>query len=147
MLTVASVGYAAAGVGGALLGAAVAFAPSFAFILGGAGRFSAVRSSQRVGGFLTGAGPCALGAIAGSAVPLGLALTHPWQVAVLAGALVWLLVARRGVVSALLLAALAGALVVGPGGLTSPGGTWSGTARRRPAGRARGAGSGRPGTG
>ena len=36
VLTVASVGYAAAGLGGALLGAAVAFAPSFAFVLAGA---------------------------------------------------------------------------------------------------------------
>ncbi|MFI5035981.1 MAG: chromate efflux transporter [Acidimicrobiales bacterium] len=113
VLTVAAVGYAAAGVAGALLAAAVAFAPSFLFVLGGAQRFHAVRASRRAGAFLAGAGPCALGAIAGSAVPLGLALTRPWQVAVLAGVLVWLFAARRGVVSGLVLAGAVGALVVG----------------------------------
>ena len=40
--TVAVVGYAAAGVGGALLAAFIVFAPSFAFILGGARHFSAL---------------------------------------------------------------------------------------------------------
>ncbi|MDE3064126.1 MAG: chromate transporter [Acidobacteriota bacterium] len=111
VLTVAAVGYAAAGLGGALLGAAVAFAPSFLLVLGGARRFGALRASERAGDFLAGAGPCALGAIAGSAIPLGLAFTHAWQVAVLAGVAAWVLVARRGVVSGLLLGALAGALI------------------------------------
>lgn len=111
VLSLAAVGYAAAGLGGALLGAAVAFAPSFAFVLGGARRFDRLRASERARGFLAGAGPCALGAIAGSAVPLGLAFAHPWQVAVLAGALAWLFVARRGVVSALVLGAAVGALI------------------------------------
>jgi chromate transporter len=111
VLTIAAVGYAAAGLGGALLGAAIAFAPSFLFVLGGARRFDAVRASARARAFLAGAGPCALGAIAGSAVPLGLAFTHPWQVAVLAGVGAWLLLARRGVVSGLLLGAAAGALI------------------------------------
>jgi chromate transporter len=116
VLTVAAVGYAAAGLSGALLAAAVAFAPSFLFVLGGARRFHVVRDSERAGSFLTGAGPCALGAIAGSSIPLGLALTHPWQVAVLGGVGVWLFVVRRGVVSALLLAAAAGALIMGLAG-------------------------------
>ncbi|MDQ3768600.1 MAG: chromate transporter, partial [Actinomycetota bacterium] len=60
--------------------------------------------------FLRGAGPAAIGAIIGSAVPLALALSEAWQVAVLTGGAVLLLVARRGVVLVLLLAACAGAL-------------------------------------
>jgi chromate transporter len=115
VLTVAVVGYAAAGVGGAVLAAAVAFSPSFAFVLLGAPHFGALRSSSTVQGFLAGAGPAAIGGIAGAAIPLGLALDHLWQAAVLALAAGWLLGARRGVVSALggaaalgVLAALAG---------------------------------------
>ena len=82
--TVAVVGYAAAGSAAALLAAAVAFAPSFAFILIGAERFDRLRANRRVRAFLDGAGPAAIGAIAGAAIPLALALTEPWQVAVLA---------------------------------------------------------------
>jgi chromate transporter len=115
VLTVAVVGYAAAGVGGSVLAAAVAFSPSFAFVLLGAPHFGALRSSSSVQGFLAGAGPAAIGGIAGAAIPLGLALDHLWQAAVLALAAGWLLGARRGVVSALggaaalgVLAALAG---------------------------------------
>jgi len=48
-------------------------------------------------------------------VTLGRALNHPWQVSVLGGVLVWLFVARRGVVSALILAGVTGALVVAVG--------------------------------
>ena len=114
--TVAVVGYAAAGVGGGLLASLVAFAPSFAFVLGGAPRFAALRRNVRVQAFLTGAGPAAIGAIAGSTVPLGLGLTRLWQVAVLGMATVWLLIMRRNVVAAIVgaaglgvIAALAGA--------------------------------------
>jgi chromate transporter len=60
--------------------------------------------------FLTGAGPAVIGAIAGSAVPLARALTQPWQYAVLAAAAVWLLVLRRGVVPAILVAGVIGAV-------------------------------------
>jgi chromate transporter len=109
--TIAVVGYAAAGVGGALLAAAVAFAPSFAFVLLGAARFDRLRGDERAQAFLDGAGPAAIGAILGSAIPLGLALVEPWQYAVLAGAAVMLLVARRGVVLTLLCAAALGAIV------------------------------------
>src|SRR5207253_6027976 len=63
-------------------------------------------------GFLDGAGPAAIGGIAGSAVPLGLALGDAWQVAVLALAAAWLVGARRGVVSALSGAAGLGVLAV-----------------------------------
>jgi chromate transporter len=116
--TVAVVGYAAAGVGGGLLAALVAFTPSFVFVLVGAPHFDRLRTSPTAQAFLTGAGPAAIGAIAGAASPLAIALTEPWQVGVLGLAAVWLLALRRGVVSALLgaaalgvVAALAGAPV------------------------------------
>jgi chromate transporter len=106
--TVAVVGYAAAGIGGGLLAAAVAFAPSFLFVIFGGPRFDRLRADVRVQAFLTGAGPAVIGAIAGSAIPLALALQHAWQFAVLAAATFWLLVAHRGVVSALLGAGVLG---------------------------------------
>ncbi|MDH6132260.1 chromate transporter [Kitasatospora sp. MAA4] len=108
--TVAVVGYAAAGVWGGLLAAAVAFTPSFLFVIFGGPRFDRLRADQRVQAFLTGAGPAVIGAIAGSSIPLALALQHAWQLGVLAAAAVWLLAARRGVVSALLGAGLLGAV-------------------------------------
>jgi chromate transporter len=108
--TVAVVGYGAAGVGGALLAAVVAFAPSFWFIALGAKRFDRLRTSPAPQAFLRGAGPAAIGAIIGSAVPLALALGEWWQAGVLAGGAVLLLIARRGVVLVLVLAACAGAL-------------------------------------
>jgi chromate transporter len=109
--TVSAVGYAAAGVPGALLAAAVAFAPSFAFVLAGAPQFDRLRANATARAFLDGAGPAAIGAILGSAVPLAAALTHPWQAAVLAAAALALLVARRPVVETLILAGVAGALI------------------------------------
>src|SRR3954470_7539114 len=109
--TVAVVGYAAAGIGGGLLAAAVAFSPSFAFILLGGERFDRVRADRRARAFLNGAGPAAIGAILGSAIPLARALAEPWQYVVLAGAAVMLLALRRGVVPTLLCAAAVGVLV------------------------------------
>jgi chromate transporter len=106
--TVAAVGYAAAGVGGGLLAAAVAFAPSFAFVLGGARRFDALRADHGVRAFLDGAGPAAVGAIAGAAVALARLLDEPWQLAVAAGAVALLFAARRGVVLTLLAGSAAG---------------------------------------
>jgi chromate transporter len=114
--TVAVVGYAAAGIGGGLLAATVAFAPSFAFVLLGGARFDRLRGDRRARGFLDGAGPAAIGAILGSALPLAGALGQPWQYAVLAGAAILLLGLRRGVVATLLLAAAAGILVALAGG-------------------------------
>jgi len=108
--TVAVVGYAAAGIAGGLLAAAVAFTPSFLFVLFGAAHFDRLRADQRVQDFMTGAGPAVTGAIAGSALPLGLALQYPWQAAALALALLWLLAARRGTVSCLLGAGALGVL-------------------------------------
>jgi chromate transporter len=103
--TVAVVGYAAAGVGGALLASAIAFAPSFVFVLAGGRGFDRLRRNAGVQAFLDGAGPAAIGAIIGSAATLAATVRHPWQAGVLALAVVWLLVLRRGVVSALLGAA------------------------------------------
>jgi chromate transporter len=114
--TVAVVGYAAAGLGGGLLASAVAFTPSFAFILLGAPHFDRLRHSQRVRSFLDGAAPAAIGAILGSAITLATALTRPWQYAVLAGAAILLLPLRRGVVVTLLGAAAAGVIIVLAGG-------------------------------
>ena len=110
--TVAVVGYAAAGVPGALLAAVLAFAPSFAFVLAGARRFDRFVASPDVRAFFDGAGPAAIGAILGSAVPLALALEEPWQWAVLAGAAVLLLLLRRGVVLTLLAAGAVGTVAV-----------------------------------
>jgi chromate transporter len=109
--TVSAVGYAAAGLGGALLAAAVAFAPSFAFVLAGAARFDQLRASASARAFLGGAGPAAIGAIVGSAVPLALAIEHAWQAAVLAAAAGLLVIGRRPIVETLLLAGAAGALL------------------------------------
>jgi chromate transporter len=107
--TVAAVGYAAAGVGGALLAAAIAFAPSFVIVLGLAKRFEQVKGSPYVQAFLAGAGPAAIGAIVGVAALLASELRHGWQVALLGVALATLLVARRSVVLVLIAAGVIGA--------------------------------------
>ena len=107
--TVALVGYAAAGLGGALLAAAIAFAPSFLVVaLGGEG-FRRQRASSAARAFLDGAGPAAVGAILGAAVPLAGGLSAAWQVAVLAVAAV-LLLARRAPLAVLAGGAAAGAV-------------------------------------
>jgi chromate transporter len=116
VLTVSVVGYAAAGVGGGLLAALVAFSPSFAFVLGGAGSFQWLRGSESAKAFLGGAGPAAAGAILGTSIPLTRALSENWQYTVLAGAAILLLPLRRGVVPTLLLAAAIGVAVALAGG-------------------------------
>jgi len=110
--TVAVVGYSAAGVLGAIYAAVLAFTPSFVFVLAGAGRFDAIRRNARVQAFMGGAGPAAIGAIAGAAVPLTLALGHLWQYALLVAAAVWLLAVRRGVVSTIVGAAVIASIAV-----------------------------------
>jgi chromate transporter len=112
VLTVAAVGYAAAGIPGGLLATVVAFTPSFLFILLGARYFQAIRANDRPQAFLDGAGPAAIGAILGSAYLLARTLSQPWQYAILAAAALLLLVARRGVVLTLLSAAAAGLIIV-----------------------------------
>jgi chromate transporter len=109
--TVAVVGYAAAGVGGGLLAALVAFSPSFAFVLVGASRFDRLRGNENAKAFLDGAGPVAIGAILGAALPLARALSEPWQYGILAGAAVLLFALRRGVVLTLVLGGAAGTVV------------------------------------
>jgi chromate transporter len=106
--TVAVVGYAARGIAGALLAALIAFAPSFLFVLVGGPRFDQIRANTAVQSFLSGAGPAVIGAIAGSAIPLGLALQYLWQIPVLVAAVLWLFIIHRGVVSGLLAAGTIG---------------------------------------
>ena len=118
--TVSVVGYAAAGIAGGLLAAAVAFTPSFLFVLLGGPRFDQVRGHARARAFLDGAGPAAIGAIFGSAVVLGRELTHDWQYAVLAAALVLLLPLRRGAVLTLVAAAAVGVAIALTAGTVSP---------------------------
>ena len=84
--TVAVIGYAAAGLPGGILASAVAFTPSFTFIVLGARHFDRLRGNRHVRAFLDGAGPAAVGAILGSAIPLALSLTQLWQYAILFGA-------------------------------------------------------------
>lgn len=112
VLTVVTVGYAAAGLVGALLAAVVAFAPSFLFVMIGGRHFDRLRGNATIQAFLTGAGAAVIGAIIGSSVPLGLALSQWWQAAVLGLALVWLLAIRRGVVPAILGGAAIGVVAV-----------------------------------
>jgi chromate transporter len=109
--TVAAVGYAAHGLAGGLLAAAVAFAPSFSFILLGGGRFERIRQSSNARAFLDGAGPAAIGAILGAAITLAAALSEPWQFAILGVAAILLLALGRGLVSTLLLAGAAGVVI------------------------------------
>jgi chromate transporter len=118
--TVSAVGYAAAGLPGGLLAAVVAFSPSFAFVLGGGRYFARLRENRYAQSFLDGAGPAAIGAIFGAAIPLARALSVGWQFAVLGGAAVLLLAARRGVVLTLLGAAAVGVIVAVAGGPLPP---------------------------
>jgi chromate transporter len=109
--TVAAVGWAAAGLPGALLAAAVAFAPSFLAVLLAGERFRRLRGDPNARAFLDGAGPAAVGAILGAAVTLVGGVQTGWQWAVLALAAALLLSRRAGVVLVLLAAAGAGALL------------------------------------
>jgi len=110
--TVAVVGYAASGLWGGVLAAAIAFAPSFVFIIAGASHFDRLRTDPRIQAFFIGAGSAVIGAIAGSAIPLGLELAHLWQLGVLAIAAVWLLALRRGIVLTLVGAGAIGLVAV-----------------------------------
>lgn len=109
--TIAAVGFAAHGVAGGIMAAAIAFAPSFAFVLLAGRRFDGLRDLPGPRAFLDGAGPAAIGAIGGAAVTLATVLTQAWQFGVLAAALVALLVFRRGVVCTLVGAAVAGVIL------------------------------------
>jgi chromate transporter len=106
--TVAAVGYAAHGLAGGVLAAAVAFSPSFSFILIAGPRFERLRTNHSARAFLDGAGPAAIGAILGAAILLAGALRETWQFAVLVLAAVALLAAKRGIVETLVAAGLLG---------------------------------------
>lgn len=108
--TIAAVGYAAHGLAGGGLAAAVAFAPSFSFILLGGDRFERIRQNARARAFLDGAGPAAIGAILGAGITLAGALHESWQLAVLAAAAIALLVLHGGVVQTLLAAGAIGVI-------------------------------------
>jgi chromate transporter len=110
--TVAAVGYAAHGLGGGALAAAVAFAPSFLAVMVAGPHFWRLRESRPAQAFLDGAGPAAIGAILGSAIPLAEALPHGWQYGVLGAAAVALLLVRRGVLGTLLGAGCVGVVAV-----------------------------------
>ena len=112
--TVAIVGWAAAGLPGALLAAGVAFAPSFLVVALAGERFERLRGWDAARAFLDGAGPAAVGAILGAGVLLLGAVEEAWQYAVLAGAAV-LLILRRPPLWALAGGAAAGLLAAAVG--------------------------------
>jgi chromate transporter len=114
--TVAAVGYAAHGVVGGALAALIGFAPSFLLVLLGGARFERLRGSYSAQAFLAGAGPAAVGAIIGAAVPLARPLSETWQFIVLGAAAVALLVLRRGIVVTLIGAGVIGVVVALAGG-------------------------------
>ena len=109
--TIAAVGYGAHGIAGGALASAVAFTPSFSFILLGGNRFERMRENTHARAFLDGAGPAAIGAILGAAITLAGALDESWQFAVLAAAAVALLLLRRGIVQTLIGAGAIGMIV------------------------------------
>jgi chromate transporter len=114
--TVAVVGYGAAGIGGALLAALIAFSPSFVFVLVGGSQFDRLRRNEGAKAFLNGAGPAAVGAILGTAIPLTRALSERWQYGVLGGAALLLFGLRRGVVLTLVAAGVVGSVIALSGG-------------------------------
>ena len=116
LATVAAVGYAAHGLGGALLAALIAFLPSFTIVILLGSHFERVRGDARAQAFLAGAGPAAIGAILGAAIALAAALAETWQFLVLGAAAIALLIAKRGIVSTLLVAGTVGAIVGLAGG-------------------------------
>lgn len=112
VLTVAVIGFAASGLPGALLATVIAFAPSFIFVIIGGQYFDRMRSNAAMGAFLSGAGAAVIGAIFGSAFTLGEELLHLWQFVLLGMAILWLVVLRKGVVSGIVVAALAGIIAI-----------------------------------
>jgi chromate transporter len=85
-------------------------------VLLGGSQFDRLRANPRMQAFLDGAGPAAIGAIVGSAIPLAGALKETWQFAVLGVAAIALLLARRGVVLVLVTAGIVGAVIGLSGG-------------------------------
>lgn len=115
--TVSAVGWAADGLVGAVVAAVFAFGPSFVLVLALFRQFERLRDAPSARAFLDGAGPAAIGAIAGAGVTLLDGVHAWWQWVVLAAAAIALLIGRVGVVAVLVAAALVG-FVVGVGGGT-----------------------------
>jgi chromate transporter len=109
--TVSAVGFAAAGITGALVAAFVAFAPSFIFVLLGAKHFENLLKNSRVRAFIDGAGPVAIGLIIGSAFLLGRQFSQTWQYGLLAVALGAVFAFKRGTVAVIASAAMVGVLL------------------------------------
>ena len=109
--TVSAVGFAAAGISGALVAAFVAFAPSFIFVLLGAKHFENLLKNSRVRAFIDGAGPVAIGLIIGSAFLLGRQFSQMWQYGLLAVALGAVLAFKRGTVAVIASASIMGVLL------------------------------------
>lgn len=109
--TVAVVGYGADGLTGAIIAAVVAFAPSFWFIALGADRFKKLRTNPSPLAFLEGAGPAAIGAILGAAIPLTMALSETCFFVLAAGAIA-LLLWHRSVILVIVGGAVAGTAAV-----------------------------------
>ncbi|HEY8583118.1 MAG TPA: chromate efflux transporter [Capillimicrobium sp.] len=93
--TVAVVGWAAGGLGGALLASLIAFVPSFVLVFLLAPRFHAIRASASARAFLDGAGPAAIGAILGAALLLLDGVDDAWQWVLLGVAAAALALGRR----------------------------------------------------
>ena len=124
--TVSAVGWAADGLTGALVAAVFAFGPSFVLVLALFRHFERLRDAPAARAFLDGAGPAAIGAIAGAGVTLLDGVHAWWQWVVLAAAAIGpVRRADRG---------RAGARRGGAGGARRRGGTGytvSGAPRRR----------------
>jgi chromate transporter len=109
--TSAFVGYAVAGVGGALIATAAVYVPAFVAVMAGTGPFlRAFRDRASVRAFVQGVNAAALGAIAGAGVTLGRdALRTPLRAAIAVAGLaaltrrlpVWLVLVAGGAVSLL----------------------------------------------
>lgn len=112
VLTIAVVGFAARGIVGAALATVVAFGPSFLFVLVGWPYFEKFRSAGRPASFLRGAGPAAIGAILGAAIPLAGALSETWQLGILAGAIVWAVILKKSAVVAIVASGVCGLIAV-----------------------------------
>ena len=113
--TIAAVGYAAHGLAGGLLAAAVAFTPSFSFILLGGGRFARLRANERRARSWTAR---ARRRSARSPAPASRSRARLAEVAdrLLAGAACALLLLRRSVVASLLGAGAIGVVMALAGG-------------------------------
>ena len=77
-------------------------------MLVGARHFDRLRHDPHARAFLDGAGPAAIGAIIGVAIPLARALSEAWQYGVLAAAAVALFPLRRSVVVTIVGAGMVG---------------------------------------